>query len=431
VAHVWALKYACVLCKVRSAHEVPERDAQRRPARFELVTSSTHGAAASALGYLYQSQWPLVEIVRRSADRPDFEMTLEMYDDVSWELDGTPQELLQIKHHLNSTRSLGDMDDDLWRTITVWMDAHDPGDAEGPSLILVTTQSAAAGTACKALRPSSHDPVEALRLLENAARDSVSLSTAPARAKFLALNDAQRTIFVGRIQVLDNADQIQDLDRELRKRLHLVLPHGREDVFIERLWAWWYRVVVGLLRRHAATISALDVTEKISDLRDQFAADNLPTLVDREDFDPATKGEYSSRVFMHQLQWISLTNPLLQKAIVDYYRAYTQSARWVEDHLVGLNELDAFEDNLRDEWERAFEFMKLHLPPDADDDRLVSEGQTLFRAVTEQTQIRVRDRYSEAFFTRGKYHELADKREVGWHPEFEARLKELLLGAAS
>lgn len=395
------------------------------------MTSNAHGAAAPALGYLYQSQWPLVEIVRRSADRPDFEMALEMYDDVSWELDGTPQELLQLKHHLNSIRSLGDMDEDLWRTIAVWMDAHDPGDADGPALTLVTTQSAGAGTACEALRPSSQDPVEALRLLENAARDSASLSTAHARARFLGLSEAHRTIFVRRIQVLDNADQIQDLDRELRKKLRLVLPHGHEDVFLELLWAWWYRVAVGLLRRDATTISALDVAEKISDLRDQFTADNLPTLVGREDFDPATEGEYTGRVFVQQLHWISLSNPLLQKAIVDYFRAYTQSARWVEDHLVGLEELDAFEDNLRDEWERAFEFMRLRLPDDADADRLVSEGQTLFRAVTEQTQIRVRDRYSEAFFTRGKYHELADKREVGWHPEFEARLKDILLGEAS
>jgi hypothetical protein len=75
--------------------------------------------------------------------------------------------------------------------------------------------------------------------------------------------------------------------------------------------------------------------------------------------------------------------------------------------------------------------MKMRLPADADADRLVSEGQMLFRAVAEQTLIRVRDRYSEAFFTRGKYHELADKREVGWHPAFVERLNDLLFGAAS
>jgi hypothetical protein len=354
-----------------------------------------------------------------------------MYDDVSWEQNGSPLELLQLKHHLNSTRALGDKDPDLWRTVASWMDAHPPDDADGPTLTLVTTQAAAAGTACAALGADIKDAVEAKRLLEVAARESTADSTSAVRTRFLALSDAQRSIFVGRMVVLHSASQIGDLDAELRKHLHLALPHGHEDVFVDRLWAWWYRVVVGLLQRATATISALEVAQHISDLRDQFTPDNLPTLVDRDDFDPATEGTYSSRAFVEQLRWISFTNTLLQKAIVDYYRAFTQSARWIEDHLVGLNELDTFEDNLKDEWERAFEFMILRLGDDATPDRIASEGQALFRQVTEQSQVRVRDRYSEGFFTRGKYHELADDGRVGWHPEFEERLKELLLGKAS
>jgi hypothetical protein len=395
------------------------------------VSNPTHSAAASALGYLYQSQWPLVEIVRRSSDRPDLEMAIELYDDVSWEEGGTPLELLQLKHHLNSTRALGDKDADLWRTIASWMDAHPPDDADGPTLTLVTTQAAATGTACAALGSDIKDAVEAQRLLELAARESTADATSAARTRFLGLTDAQRAIFVGRMVVLHGACEIGDLDAELRKLLRIVLPLGHEDVFIDRLWAWWYRVVVGLLQGTARTIGALEVVQHISDLRDQFTTDNLPTLVDRDDFDPTNEGTYSGRAFVEQLRWISFTNTLLQKAIVDYYRAFTQSARWIEDHLVGLNELDAFEDNLKDEWERAFEFMVLRLGNDATPDRIASEGQALFRQVTEQSQVRVRDRYNEGFFTRGKYHELADDGRVGWHPEFEERLKQLLLGQAS
>lgn len=399
--------------------------------RAFIVANPSHSAAPSALGYLYQSQWPLIEIIRKSSERPDLELAIEMYDDVSWESDGAPLELLQLKHHLNSTRTLGDKDPDLWRTIASWMDVHPPGGADGPTLTLVTTQAAAAGTACAALGPDGRDVVEAKRLLELAARDSTSDVTSTIRARFLALSDPQRSIFVGRMIVLGSASQIVDLDRELRKVLHTTLPQGHEDVFIDRLWAWWYRIVVGLLQSVGTTISALDVTQHISDLRDQFSADNLPTLVDRDDFDPATEGSYAGRAFVEQLRWISFTNTLLQKAIVDYYRAYTQSARWVEDHLVGLAELDNYADNLKDEWERAFEFMILRLGDNATPDRIAEEGQALFRQVTEQSQVRVRDRYNESFFTRGKYHELADDGRVGWHPDFEERLKQLLLGQAS
>jgi Cap4, dsDNA endonuclease domain len=73
------------------------------------VTSSgqSHGAAASALGYLYQSQWPLVELLRRGRDEPDSALTLELHDDVAWEQNGTPTELLQVKHHVNAAGAWG------------------------------------------------------------------------------------------------------------------------------------------------------------------------------------------------------------------------------------------------------------------------------------------------------------------------------------
>jgi hypothetical protein len=112
-----------------------------------VTSSSSHGARFSALGYLYQSQWPLVELLRRGADEPDAAVTIELYDDVAWEEDGTPTELLQVKHHVNGTRGLGDKDDDLWRTIRSWMDAHRAGDPEGPTLVIVTTATAEDGTA--------------------------------------------------------------------------------------------------------------------------------------------------------------------------------------------------------------------------------------------------------------------------------------------
>jgi hypothetical protein len=396
-----------------------------------VLTNDAHDASASALGYFYQSQWPLVEIVRRASERPDLKMAIEMYDDVSWEEDGMPVELLQIKHHIDSVRTLGDKDLDLWRTIASWMDAHRADDPDGPTLTLVTTQAARPGTACSCLRPISRDTVEGKRLLDLAARESTSTVTSAVRQRYLALTDSQRSIFVGRIFVLDGAFEIDNLGGELRKLLHLALPHGHEEVFLDRLWAWWYRVVVTLLKRQSTTISALEVTQYVSDLRDTFTADNLPTLVDIDDFDPASEVSYSGRVFVEQLRWISLSAPLLQKAIVDYYRAYTQSSRWIEDHLVGLNELDSYEANLRDEWERSFEFMLLRLGPSASSERIDEESQSLFLQVTEQCGVRVRDRYNEVFFTRGKYHELADDGRVGWHPEFGQRLKDLLLGQAS
>ena len=61
--------------------------------------ATTHGAAASAAGYQYQTWWGLLEMLRKGLDHPDASLTLEMHDDVAWDENGTPTELLQTKHH--------------------------------------------------------------------------------------------------------------------------------------------------------------------------------------------------------------------------------------------------------------------------------------------------------------------------------------------
>src|SRR5947199_5521236 len=116
-----------------------------------------HSAAPAAAGYFYQAQWALLELIRGSRIRPDCRISLELFDDVAWDADGSPVELLQIKHHLIGSRSLGDLDDDVWRTIGVWLDAGPADDANGPLLTLVTTQTAREGTALSSLRPPTPD----------------------------------------------------------------------------------------------------------------------------------------------------------------------------------------------------------------------------------------------------------------------------------
>jgi hypothetical protein len=373
-----------------------------------------------------------VNLLRRALDEPDASVTLELHDDVAWEVDGTPTELLQVKHHVTATRGLADKDDDLWRTIRSWLDSRRADDPCPPALILVTTGTAADGSAAAKLRPGlGHEPEAARLLLEAAARESTAARTDDVRERFLGLSEPDRKAFVARIRVLDGQPLIgEDLDVELRRALYYVLPKNHEATFVEQLWGWWHGVVIALLRQTRGTIRALDVKAKIDDLRNSFAGDNLPTLVHRDDVEFDVEQTYADRNFVEQLRWIAFTAKLLQKAMIDYYRAYTQSALWLEDNLVALDELAHFEGDLKDEWERQFEYMTLKLPIDADDAARVEAGRELFRLVTERSTIRLRT-YDEPFFTHGKFHELADDGRVGWHPDFQARLEALLLGGTS
>jgi len=76
------------------------------------VAVTSHTAAPAALGYIYQCGWPLLALLRDSADGLDCQIRLEHHDDLVWYRDGTPTELPQAKHHMNSMRGLGAKDSD-------------------------------------------------------------------------------------------------------------------------------------------------------------------------------------------------------------------------------------------------------------------------------------------------------------------------------
>ena len=79
-----------------------------------------------------------------------------------------------------------------------------------------------------------------------------------------------------------------------------------------------------------------------------------------------------------------------------------------------------------DEWEREFDWMIDTLDDDADEAAKQEAGKQMLRQLLTQTGITVRARYNEPFFARGKRHVLADSGRIGWHPDFESRIQELL-----
>ncbi|MEU5288559.1 ABC-three component system protein [Streptomyces sp. NPDC020755] len=387
----------------------------------------SHGAAPNAIGYQHQTWWALVELLQSGADRPDAALSLELYDDVAWEEEGTPTELLQIKHHMGEHRTLTDSATDVWRTLKVWIDEASPADANGPALALVTTETAADDTAVAALRSCTRNDKEALRLLEQVARTSKSQLTQTARQQFLGLDSSERLTFISRIRVIDQSPHIQDITSQVKRRLHWALPPGHEDLFLAGVWRWWDETALALLRGTQRRIDVGDAQAAIADIRDQFTRDNLPTLVELGDVNPGElEQKYRMHPFVQQMHWVAFPPRNLQKAIVDYYRAYTHSVRWLEEDLIGAAELTRFENELVDEWDREFEWMLDSLDEDAGDDEKKTAGKTLLRQLLGQTGLCVRSRFNDPFFARGQRHMLAELGKVGWHPDFETRIAELL-----
>lgn len=391
--------------------------------------TANHSAASSVLGYLHQTRWGLLELLRSPATNPDQSLSLEMHDDVAWEIDGAPAELKQLKLHVKSVRNLTNGSDDLWRTLRVWMDNGRPGDPYGPVLTLITNNTAGEGSAAALLREAGRDSSEALRILEVTAKTSMSEITKESRHRFMKLPQSERSTFVDRIYIVDRSPDIDGVDEEVAARLRPGAPTGQFDIYLDLVWSWWSRTSLAMLRDTRPPVSVAEMRTALEGIRDQFTLDNLPCLVEIDEIDLETAIlQHDTRTYVQQLRLLGLKPRLLQKAILDYQRAYLLETRWLDVHLVDYDELDRFSVKLIDEWEREFDHMCSGLGPDLSDDDKRTAGRDLLHALSNST-LAIRRRFQEPSHARGRRHALADDSKIGWHPEFDRHLAQLLLGA--
>jgi hypothetical protein len=399
------------------------------------MAKGQHSAAASAAGYLYQTNWALLDLLRKAPSRPDQAVSLEMHDDVAWTVDGDPVELLQAKLHAKSTAGLGDKDVDMWKTLGIWMGRADCTDPQGADLALVTTSAASPGSAAYALRTdaSSRNVPNAAQLLLAAAQESTNKDTAAARQKFIELTPADRTTFLERVRVLDTQLPPEDLDAGVRQAITWGLPSGEtaQNRFVGEVWRWWAAVSVDMLAGRRLAVDVAETLTFVQELRNTYTSENLPTTIQIDDVTEQDIEQYTDARFIAQLKLVNHTS--LRHAVIDYYRATTQETQWLDDNLLHVQELRKFENNLRFEWELAFNAMLEDLEDltaDMDPVDLAKEkvkaGRRLLNALLGSTAVRVRAHYNEAFYARGKRHDLADRVDlsvgVGWHPEFATRL---------
>lgn len=385
-------------------------------------------AALSALGYLFQCRYALLESLRQLRKGEEFSVSLETLDDVVFEFQNGSSAILQLKHHLKKVADLTDASPDLWKTLRIWCEGLSRGTIPGSSIFfLVTTASASEGSAAHYLRPNSmRNPEKALERLNATASSSTNETNKLAYAAFRAMNPDQKRKLLDFIFLVDAIPTITNLDDELRELLFFAVEHNFMDLFLQRLEGWWYRRVIGnLTATDPKPILSEEINTETTSLREQFKQDNLPIDDDimRQSVDASG---YQERVFVQQLRLIEISNPRIFHAIRNYFRAFEQRSRWVREDLLHIGELDRYEDRLVEEWDILFQQMRDDLGMDASEDSKKRAAQALYKWVETNTHVSIRPGVIEPSIARGSYHILSDSQRVGWHTEFKERLQQLL-----
>ncbi|MCL6572884.1 MAG: hypothetical protein K6T88_14570 [Bacillus sp. (in: Bacteria)] len=390
-------------------------------------------ADSSALGYYYQVRYALYLLLTVGMDEPNLELSIESLDDIVFAKNGTAKELLQTKHHI-TPGSLTDSSVDLWKSLRIWCTGILEGKYKPNETIfmIITTEKTSNCSATSYLRPhtsQSRNTNAALDILCKVASTSKNKKNEQAYITFLQLGKNKQRELLNNIYILDSSPNIKDIRNKIHKKLFLASRPQFINALYERLEGWWFdRVIRQLTNNNKDTISYIELATQINNISETFRQDNLPI----DYFDSITPSESelqeNERVFIKQLRLILLSQPRIQIAISDYYKAYMQRSRWVREELLLVDELEKYERRLIDEWRRVFLIMKEDLGENPTEEEMQKEGKALFNMVDRSFNIHIRPKCTESYIMRGSYHILSNELNVGWHPDYVNRLKHLLLG---
>jgi len=129
-------------------------------------------------------------------------------------------------------------------------------------------------------------------------------------------------------------------------------------------------------------------------------------------------------LFCRQLNLIAIGKKRTTICVRDFFRAFAQRSRWVQDELLCIDELDRYEGKLSDEWQHHFARIQDEAD-EYDEKEKKAAGRTLLSKIEDQ-DIRIRALCSDRFVMRGSYHILANKLMVGWHPDYERYFQDSL-----
>lgn len=394
-------------------------------------------AADSALGYLYQVRCALLWSLQRLPNEPIFEASIETLDDVTFEVAGAPQELLQTKLHKNRGANLTDASPDLWKTLRIWIAALDAGQITSETVLyLVTTESTSPGTIAGNLKTANRDTEAALQRLLQTAQTSSNQTNESAYAAYLNKSPDERKKLIDRVFIVDSAPDISDIDQLLQNEVFHAISREHQDAFLEYLEGWWFRRAVTQLKNIESgdRISSEELEAQMAELRDQFRRESLPIADDLLNYklDNETASSHGDFPFVQQIKLATTHSKRIVSAIQDYYRAFEQRSRWQRQNLLFIGDLKTYEKRLTEEWELIFAAEEDRIGSDASEtEKKQAAQEVLAWAESGNVRSRIKPAVSESFITRGSLHILANQLRIGWHPEFRARIQTILEGSGS
>lgn len=377
------------------------------------MKSNQYDASSSALGYIYQIRYALLASLRKmqDVDDPDlYYVSIEKLDDIAFEKEGTPEELLQLKYH-GTPANLTDKSPDIWKTLRIWAEAikNDEDNFKNSSFYLITTESAEEKSLAYFLSidDSKRNCNEALAKILDILKDTPSKENIKGFKAVSLLSVTQQKLLLKNIYVIDKIYDIKTAKENLNLFLKISVNKEYLDAFVQRLEGLWFNYVIKNLNNEVDRICLGELRGIMDDLRDQFLPSNLPN-----DYSEYSLNDFNftneERMFIEQIKLFTSSDKILKTALENYYKAYAQKVRWQSDGLLKPNEIGKYYKRLYREWEEYSATEELSF--DFSEEKNKSEfAIKVYQFCQREGAIPIRNMFDDKFVARGSYHQLADE----------------------
>ncbi len=313
---------------------------------------------------------------------------------------------------------------DLWKTFYNWLKAinDDDIDVDVTKFILFCNQSGQSGIVDTFSLATNKDA--AIAAIETAKNKLSDIKEGHAIWGYFdyTINTHQKLLVevIQRFELqVGKGASYDGLRKELRKKQ--IAPSQVEFV-LHSLSGWLQEnILEKIAAKNSAIVSWDEYDKKFQVLFDRSRRRELIdfTLQTMPDSDEINSHLKIRPTYIRQLDIIGMNDDEVVRAVSDYMRAEINRAKWIEDEIIDENVAQEFENKLSSYWRNQGKKIELTQPSLSQKNR----GQLLHSDCMMRRET-IRDMAPPDSTISGTYHALADNPVLGWHPDWEKKLKE-------
>lgn len=383
-----------------------------------MTISTFHDAPGQMHGYLYQLERTLFQL---SQTKSGGFVGVETGDDVVVKLSARQDSehiFEQDKHSTSRTIPFSDLSKDLWNTLFIWTSAVKTGNInlEKSTFLMVSNKKLPSNRfVWKINKVSQKDTalecVQDLRKIGSKHKGKLKDTI----KQVLDLSDDELAQILIKINVLDVKTTH---DRNLHKKnIRANLRLGNDIPFNEAyqyLMGWLFDTVMNCWEKEKeAWVSVESLFEKRNDFIQRYH--KKPFIERAVDSIPIKKNQREAQQkkdFVKQLKIIDCKDEDILDAIDDFLRASIERTRYAEEARVSNQDFIEFERNLIYRWKNIF-------GSESDEEKPKVSGKKVYFKTTNYKEKLMGIETEQYYTTRGAYQRLANKKELGWHPEWK------------